>query len=107
MSALVRFLSFYGALFAGFGVASPFLPGLLQHDGLGSAQVAMVLAAGTAIRLAAGPMGGRLADRTGRAALVLAGFTAAAAVVALGYGPARGFECCFWSAWRMRRSLRL
>ncbi len=29
MSVLARFLAFYGALFAAFGVASPFLPGLL------------------------------------------------------------------------------
>lgn len=34
MTALARFLAFYAALFAAFGVVSPFLPGLLQQDGL-------------------------------------------------------------------------
>ena len=87
---LLRFLLLYGALFAAFGVASPFLPALLLQDGLTPGTLGIVLAAGTGIRLLAGPLGGRLADRTGRAPLVLAGFTAAAAVVALGYVPARG-----------------
>jgi MFS transporter, PPP family, 3-phenylpropionic acid transporter len=40
--------------------------------------------------LLAGPLGGGLSDRTGRPAVILCGFTAAAAVVALGYIPARG-----------------
>lgn len=90
MSPLTRFCAFYGALFAAFGVASPFLPGLLQQDGLGASQVGLVLAAGSVVRLVAGPLGGRVADWSGRAPLVLAGLTAAAATVALGYGPARG-----------------
>ena len=88
--ALPRFVVFYAALFAAFGVASPFLPGLLQQDGLEPGQLGVVLAAGTAIRLIAGPLGGRLADRTGRPRLVLTGFTAISALVALGYAPARG-----------------
>ncbi len=90
LPALPRFLVFYAALFSALGAASPFLPGLLQQDGLGPNQLGIVLAAGSAIRLFAGPFGGRLADRSGRAPLVLAGFTAASALVALGYGPARG-----------------
>ncbi len=87
---LPRFLGLYGALFAAFGVASPFLPGLLRQDGLGVGAIGVVLAAGTAIRLLAGPLGGRLADRVGRPSVVLAGFAAASALVATGYAPARG-----------------
>ena len=90
MKPLGRFLAFYGALFAAFGVASPFLPGLLQQDGLGPGQLGVVLAAGTAVRLMSGPLGGRVADWTGRAPLVLTGFALASAAVALGYAPARG-----------------
>ncbi len=90
-STLPRFLALYGALFCAFGVASPFLPGLLLQDGLAPALLGVILAAGTAIRLVSGPVGGRLADRSGRPALVLAGLTGIAAVVALGYVPARGF----------------
>ncbi len=88
--ALPRFIALYGVLFAAFGVASPFLPGLLQQDGLGPGELGLVLAAGTAIRLLAGPFGGRLADRAARAPTVLAGFAAASALVATGYAPARG-----------------
>jgi PPP family 3-phenylpropionic acid transporter len=88
---LARFLVLYAALFSALGVASPFLPALLKQDGLTPDTIGVVLAAGTAVRLLAGPLGGRIADRTGRANLVLCGFTAAAAVVALGYAPARGF----------------
>ncbi|WP_158745615.1 MFS transporter [Acidisphaera sp. L21] len=91
MSALPRFLAFYATLFAAFGVASPFFPSLLQQDGIGPTQLGVVLGAGTAIRLLAGPVCGRLADRTGNVAITLAGFTAASAVVAFGYAPARGF----------------
>lgn len=89
-SSLARFLGLYGTVFAAFGVASPFLPGLLLQDGLGPNAIALVLASGTAIRLLAGPLGGRLADRSGQPSVVLAGFTAMAAIVALGYAPARG-----------------
>ena len=88
-SPLVRFLLLYAGLFAAFGVASPFLPGLLAEHGLGAGGLSVVLAGGTAIRLLAGPLGGRWADR-GRPAWVLAGLCAAAAAIALAYGPARG-----------------
>ena len=66
------------------------MPGLLREDGLSADALGYVLAAGTAIRLVAGPLGGRLADRSGRAPVVLAGFMGCAACVALLYGPARG-----------------
>jgi PPP family 3-phenylpropionic acid transporter len=87
----LRFLVLYGGLFAAFGVASPFLPGLLKQDGLSADLLGVVLAAGTAIRLITGPLGGSLADRTGRPAAVLASFAAAAAVIAMGYAPARSW----------------
>jgi PPP family 3-phenylpropionic acid transporter len=88
--ALPRFLLLYASMFAGFGVASPFLPGLLRQDGLLPWQLGVVLAGGTGIRLLAGPWGGRIADATHRPSLVLAGFAAASAVVAMAYAPARG-----------------
>ncbi len=94
-SPLPRFLLLYTALFAAFGVASPFLPGLLKQDGLGSGAIGIVLAGGTAIRLLSGPLGGRLADRTGLPSAILGGFAAASAAVALGYAPARGLPLLF------------
>ena len=87
---LSRFLLLYGVLFAAFGVASPFLPALLKQYGLTPSEIGVVLAAGTAIRLLTGPAGGRLADRTGRAPLVLTVLLGVASIVALGYLPARG-----------------
>lgn len=89
-SPLPRFLALYGILFAAFGVSSPFLPRLLQQDGLGVDALGVVLSAATAIRLLAGPLGGRLADWTGQSSLVLTILMAASAVMALGYLPARG-----------------
>ena len=86
---LLRFLALYVALFAAFGVASPFLPALLSSEGLSSGGIGVVLAAGTGVRLLAGPAGGRFADRAGQQR-VLFGLLVAAAVVALGYVPARG-----------------
>src|SRR5580658_1549940 len=60
-----RFLLLFGAMFAAFGVASPFLPALLHQRGLGPSQIGAVLAAGTAIRLITGPVISRFADRLG------------------------------------------
>ena len=90
-SSLPRFIGLYGALFGAFGVASPFLPGLLQQRGLDPTAIGLVLGMGSAIRLVAGPLGGRLADRPEAARAVLTAGLAGAAVVALGYAPARGF----------------
>lgn len=90
ISPLPRFVFLYSALFAAFGTASPFLPALLQERGLDPASIGLVLGLGSAIRLVTGPLGGRLADRTGAPRAILAAGLAAAAVVALGYAPARG-----------------
>ena len=85
-----RYLAFYGAVFAAFGAASPFLPALLQSYGLSPASLGVALGFGTAIRLVTGPLGGRLADRASRPRWVLAGFVAASAVIATAYLPVRG-----------------
>ena len=82
---LPRFVLLYGTLFAAFGAASPFLPSLLQERGLHPSGIGTVLACGTAVRLLAGPAGGRVADRLGMRRQVLALLTAIAAAVALGY----------------------
>jgi PPP family 3-phenylpropionic acid transporter len=89
-STLPRFVVLYSALFAAFGVASPFLPALLEQRGLDSPAIGLVLGLGSAARLVTGPLGGRLADWSGAARAVLAAGLAGAAVVAVGYAPARG-----------------
>jgi PPP family 3-phenylpropionic acid transporter len=90
-SALVPFLILFAALYAGFGVQSPYLPALLDDRGVRLEAIGMLLAAGTAVRLAAGPVAGRLADRLDAAKLVFAVCVAAAALISLLYLPAQGF----------------
>jgi PPP family 3-phenylpropionic acid transporter len=89
-SALPRFLALYATLFAAFGVVSPFFAAFLSERGLRPEAIGLVLAAGTAVRLVAGPAGGRLADRLGTPRLALVGYAAAAACVAFAYLPAAG-----------------
>ena len=86
-----RFLLLYGAMFAAFGVASPFLPALLHQRGLGPSEIGAVLAAGTAVRLITGPLISRLAHRLGKHQQTLALMVAIAAVTAFGYGLPAGF----------------
>jgi MFS family permease len=69
---LWRFLILYGTLYAGFGVQSPYLPNLLDSRNLAPEAIATLLAAGSAIRLVAGPVAGRLADTLDAPKAVLA-----------------------------------
>jgi PPP family 3-phenylpropionic acid transporter len=90
-TTLPRFLLLYAAMYAAFGVASPFLPALVNARGVPTAQLGLVLSAGTAIRLLTAPLAGRLGDLIHRLRVVLVGCLVLAAVVTLGYGPAQGF----------------
>ena len=103
VGSLPQFLALYTALFAAFGVTSPFLPALLANKGLSPTGIGLVLAAGTAIRLLSGPAGGRLADRSCRPSRVLAGFLMAAAFLALGFLPAYGLVLLLVVGWPGRR----
>src|SRR4051794_41657907 len=58
VGALPRFLLLYAAMYAAFGLASPFTPALLQDRGLGVTSVGAFLALGTAIRALSAPMAG-------------------------------------------------
>lgn len=87
---LLRFLALYGAMFAAFGTASPFLPAFLGDRGLSAPSIALVLAAGTATRLIAGPLGGTIADRIGAPRQALTVCAAAAGALSLGYLPVAG-----------------
>ena len=102
-AALSRFLVLYGALYAGFGVQSPYLPSLLDSRDLRPEAIALVLAAGTAVRLAAGPAAGRLADRLDAPELILALCAAAAALIALGICRRRAYGRCSQSPCFIRR----
>ena len=82
---LSKFLAVYAFLYAAFGVQSPFLPALLREQGLHAEEIAVVLAASTAIRVLAGPAIGHAADRLHRHTSILCGCAVAAAVAGLGY----------------------
>ena len=90
--ALPRFILLYAAMYAAYGVASPFLPAFVNARGLGPEELGLVLAAGTAIRLISAPLAGRIADLVGALRMVLAVCAALAGVVTLGYLSARGFS---------------
>jgi PPP family 3-phenylpropionic acid transporter len=85
------YLVLFAGLYAGFGVQSPYLPSLLQEHGLTAEAIGTVLAAGTAVRLFAGPIAGRIADLLDAPRLVFAACAGAAALAAIGYAPATGF----------------
>jgi MFS transporter, PPP family, 3-phenylpropionic acid transporter len=89
-SGLPRFLALYTALFAAFGVASPFFAAFLEGRGLRPELIGLVLAGGTGVRLVAGPLGGRVADRLGMPRLVLVAYLVASCGVGFLYLPADG-----------------
>jgi PPP family 3-phenylpropionic acid transporter len=84
MSALAHFVALYALMYAAFGVSSPFMPAFFEGRGLGPEQVGILFGAGTAIRLIAGPLAGRLADLSQALRGVLATCALTSAVVALG-----------------------
>ena len=90
-STLARFILLFAFLYAAFGVNSPFFPSFLSARGLEPEAIAIVLAAGTAIRLVAAPLAGRIADRLDASRAVLAASIAGAALLALGYLVTWGF----------------
>ncbi|HWT11041.1 MAG TPA: MFS transporter, partial [Roseomonas sp.] len=88
-SSAPRFAILFVAQFGAVGVMMPFIPPLMIAAGLSAGQVGGVLAAGAAVRLLAGPVGGRLADALGRPKAVMAGGALVAALAACLYGLAQ------------------
>jgi len=81
----------YAAIYAAYGVASPFLPAFVNERGVPPEELGMVLAAGTAIRLVAAPVAARIGDRLRALRAVLVACIALGAAATLGYLPAHGF----------------
>jgi len=86
-----RFALLFAAQFAAVGVMLPFLPAVLKGHGLAPSEVAMVLAAGSAVRLLAAPVIGRGADGLGDPRQVLVLAAALAGCTAAGFALAPGF----------------
>jgi PPP family 3-phenylpropionic acid transporter len=89
--ALTKFIVLYVAMYAAFGVASPFLPAFLSSRGLAPEQLGLALGAGTAVRLLTAPLAGRIGDLIQALRIVLIVCLALAASVTLGYLTAHGF----------------
>jgi len=92
MQPLTRFILLYAAMYAAFGVASPFLPAFLSTRGLPPEQLGVVLGAGTAVRLLTSPVAGRIGDLIHSLRGVLVLCIALAGAVTLGYLGAHGFS---------------
>jgi MFS transporter, PPP family, 3-phenylpropionic acid transporter len=91
VSALPRFVVLYAAMYAAYGVASPFLPAFLGTRGLAAEEIGVVLGAATALRLLSAPVAGRIGDRLHALRAVLVASIALAAFMTLGYLGAHGF----------------
>jgi len=79
-------------MYAAFGVSSPFWPKFFETKGLTSQQIGLMLAASMLVRLASGPLVGRLADALGSLRLVLASCAVLAAGMATAFSLASTFS---------------
>ncbi len=85
ISGPIAYILLYVSMYAAFGASSPFWPAFFETKGLSSQQIAFILSAGIVIRLAAGPLAGRLADVSESWRAVLAACAALAATAAAGF----------------------
>lgn len=88
---LRSFVVLYVLMYAAFGVASPFWPRFFETRGMSPEQIGLLLGLGTIVRLIAGPVAARVADRLQQLRHVLAAAAALAACLALGLPWAGGF----------------
>ncbi|TDH63362.1 MFS transporter [Dankookia rubra] len=90
VSAPARFALLFAAQFAAVGILMPFLPAVLRDHGLTAQEIALVLAAGSAVRLLAAPAVGRGADGFGDARTILLLAAALATCTVTGFALAQG-----------------
>src|SRR5438309_8529199 len=91
MSALPRFVVLYAAMYAAYGVASPFLPAFVASRGITPEELGLVLGTATAVRLASAALAGRIGDLLEALRGVLILCIALGAFVTLGYLRAEHF----------------
>jgi MFS transporter, PPP family, 3-phenylpropionic acid transporter len=89
--ALRSFIILYVLMYAGFGVASPFWPRFFETRGMSPEQIGLLLGLGTIVRLIAGPVAARVADRLQQLRHVLAAAASLAACLAFGLPWVGGF----------------
>jgi PPP family 3-phenylpropionic acid transporter len=91
LDPLRSFIFLYVLMYAAFGVASPFWPRFFEMRGMTPEQIGLLLGLGTIVRLVAGPVAARTADRLQQLRGVLAVASALAACLALGLVWVGGF----------------
>jgi MFS transporter, PPP family, 3-phenylpropionic acid transporter len=91
LGPLLAFLSLYAAMYAAFGVASPFWPRYFEARGLTPEELGVLFGLGTVVRLIIGPVANRLADLFGALRAFLAVCIVIAAAAALGLVVVQGF----------------
>src|SRR5919206_3317266 len=87
-----RFVLLYAAMYAAYGVASPFLPAFVSSRGIAPEALGLVLGTGTAVRLISAPIAGRVGDLLEALRLVLVLCIALAAFTTLGFLRAEHFS---------------
>ena len=83
--ALPGFILLFAGLYAAYGTESAYMPAFLGSHRLPVERIGAVLAAGTLVRIVAGPLLGRLADRLQGQRLVLAMAAGSAALIGSAY----------------------
>ena len=68
MSPSLRYAVFYGAVFLAVGIYLPFWPVFLKGRGLSAAEIGLLFALASWLRIVSMPAVAQIADRTGRAA---------------------------------------
>jgi MFS transporter, PPP family, 3-phenylpropionic acid transporter len=89
--SLRSFILLYVLMYAAFGVASPFWPRFFETRGMSPEQIGLLLGLGTIVRLIAGPIAARVADRWQQLRGVLAAAAALAACLGFGLTWVEGF----------------
>jgi PPP family 3-phenylpropionic acid transporter len=87
----LRYAAYYGAVFLALGVYLPFWPVWLAHRGLTAAEIGLLLALTSWIKVLALPPVARLADLSGRPNAALALLAALTLAAFSGFFLARGF----------------
>ena len=90
-----KFVVLYAAMYAAYGVASPFMPSLLASRGMTPDEIGLALGAATAVRLVSAPLAGRIGDAMQALRVVLAISIALGALATLGFFSARQFWTLF------------
>ena len=90
-SPSLRYAAFYGAVFLTVGIYLPFWPVFLKGRGLSPAEIGLLFALASWLRVVSMPAVAQIADRTGRAKATLVTAASLSLLLFLGFFEARGF----------------